>query len=271
MAECLLDKRADGVALITLNRPERRNATSLQMQTLLGDYLRDCEQDSAVRCVVLTGAGSAFCAGGDISGMKERRQAADGSDSGMAALDQRLQALRVWQDRGVLRLHVMAKPTVALINGPAIGAGFSLALACDIRIMSGTAKVSAGFARMGLSGDLGGTYFLSKLVSTAVARELCFSGEVMDAGRALALGLVNRVASHDRLMEDGLAYAAELAAGPTSAFGRIKANLNFAWNASVQEALDFESANMIVGSLSRDHREAVAAFVEKRPPKFTGS
>jgi 2-(1,2-epoxy-1,2-dihydrophenyl)acetyl-CoA isomerase len=272
MSDCLLEKRDDGIALLTLNRPDRMNALSEAMGDLFAGHLADCELDPKVRCIVITGAGRGFCAGGDVGGMKERTAAGEANERGMlASVDERIRLLRARQDRSVMRLHTMAKPTVAIINGAAIGAGLSFAIACDIRLMGDGAKLSAGFGKMGLSGDMGGTYFLSKLVNTSIARELCFTTEMIDAQRALQLGLVNRVYPQAKLMEEGMAYCAKLAAGPTSAFGRMKENLNFASTGSIKETLDFEARNMVLGSLSGDHKEAVAAFMEKRPPKFTGA
>ena len=272
MPDCLLEKRDDGVAIITMNRPERMNAMSAEMRRLLVEYFEACETDPRVRCVLLTGAGRAFCSGADVGGIKERADTLDGADRGQfALLQERVRALRARQNLAALRLHTMGKPTVAVINGPAIGVGFSYALACDIRLMGDTAKVAAGFGNMALPGDMGATYFLSKLVNTAVARELCFTGEMVDAARALHLGLVNRVYAQDRLAEEALAYCARLAAGPTLAYAGIKENLNFAWSASAQEALDFEAQNMIFASLGLDHKEAITAFVEKRRPRFTGT
>jgi len=268
MSDCRLDLRSDGVAVLTLDRPERRNALSPAMIELLGEHLAACEADPTVRCLMLTGAGTAFCAGGDIGGMKGQSDAAQVGR--LAVVDERIRALRARQDRTALRLHMMAKPTVAVVNGPAVGAGMSLALACDIRLMSEDAKLSAGFARMALSGDMGGTYFLSQLVNTAVARELCFTGEDIPAERAFALGLANHVHPHGRLMEEALTFCAGLARGPTAAFARIKENLAFSAWASAQAAADFEARNMIIGAMSSDHREAVQAFLEKRSPKFVG-
>jgi len=271
MSDCLLERRPNGVAVVTLNRPDRRNALSLGMMESLGEHLAACEADAKVRCVALVGAGSAFCAGGDVGGMKGHSDAGQTAEHGQLALvDERIRALRARQDRTAMRLHLMAKPTVAVVNGPAIGAGMSLALACDIRIMSEAAKFSAGFARMALSGDMGGTYFLSQLVNTAIARELCFTGEDINAQRALALGLANHVYPQAQLEEEAFAFCARLARGPTAAFARIKENLAFAAWANAQAAADFEARNMIIGATSADHREAVQAFLQKRSPVFVG-
>jgi 2-(1,2-epoxy-1,2-dihydrophenyl)acetyl-CoA isomerase len=272
MPDCLFEKRDDGVAVITMNRPERMNAMSAEMRQLLVEHIATCEADPEIRCVLLTGAGRAFCSGADVGGIQERNQGLEAPDRGQLALiEERILALRMRQHRAVLRLHVMGKPTVAVINGPAIGVGFSYALACDLRLMGSEARVSTGFGKMALPGDGGGTYFLTKLVGSGVARELCFTAEMIEAARALQLGLVNRVHPEDSLMEEALAFCARLAAGPTLAYAKMKENLNFAWTASAQEALDFEASNMIFATLSRDHKEAFTAFLEKRPPIFTGT
>jgi 2-(1,2-epoxy-1,2-dihydrophenyl)acetyl-CoA isomerase len=167
-------------------------------------------------------------------------------------------------------LHRMGKPTVALVNGYAMGAGFSLALACDIRIAGDGAKFGTAFRNVGLSGDYGGSYYLQRLVGNGRARELYFSGEIFDAQRALEMGLVNRVVPQDRLLEDGLAFCAKLASGPTATYARMKANFNLGETGTLDEVLDQEAMLMRLSGMSRDSREAVRAFVEKREPKFIG-
>ena len=272
MADCLFEKRDDGVAVITMNRPERMNAMSQEMRLLLVDYIATCEADPEIRCVLLTGAGRAFCSGADVGGIKERADGLAKADRGqLALLDERTLARRTRQNKSVLRLHVMGKPTVAVINGPAVGVGLSYALACDIRFMGDEAAISTGFGNMALPGDGGGTYFLTKLVGSGMARELCFTSEMVSAARALELRLVNHVYPGNQLMNEALAFCARLAAGPTLAYARMKENLNFAWAAGVQEALDFEAANQSWASMSRDHREASTAFMEKRKPRFSGT
>jgi 2-(1,2-epoxy-1,2-dihydrophenyl)acetyl-CoA isomerase len=185
-------------------------------------------------------------------------------------LEQRVRDLQGRQDRSVLKLHTLPKPTVAIVNGYAIGAGFSLALACDIRLMGDEAKIGTGFGKLGVSGDNGGTFFLSRLVGTGIARELCFTAEIFDAARAQQLGIANHVFPQDRLMEDALAFCDRLAHGPTAAFARMKLNLNQAWTSTAKEALDSEAERMCLSTLSGDFREAVKAFVEKRDPRFGG-
>lgn len=272
MSSVLFEKRADGIGLITFNRPERMNALGPGMMELLAEHVAECDADPEVRCVVLTGAGRGFCAGADIKGLDSQERArSDGPPTDpMADFHGRVKQLRQRQDGLGLKLHTMAKPTVAIINGYAIGAGLSFALACDLRLMGSEAKISAGFRNLALSGDMGGTYFLSKLVGNGVCRELIFTGEMLDAPRALALGIVNRVYPQESLMDEALAFCAELAKGPTLAMGMAKENLAVASVASAKEALDYEARTMILGMKSEDHREAVRAFVEKRSPQFKG-
>ena len=219
MPTVLIDKRDDGVALITLNRPDSMNAMGEDMLPRLSAALIDCADDPAVRCVAVTGAGRAFCAGGDVKGMNQRRENNDERANPGASFEEATQNLYRNQLGVASGLHTMAKPTVALVNGVAVGAGQSVALACDLRIASERARFGTAFRNVGLSGDYGGAYFLQRLVGPGVARELYFTGEIIDAERALALGFVNRVVPHDALLAEGLAFCSELAQGPTSVFG----------------------------------------------------
>lgn len=276
MSDVLFEKRPDGVALITLNRPESLNAMGGELMPLLGRYLAECEGDRDVRCVAITGAGRAFCAGGDVRGMQRRNegQAAGGEArpgrSPVAGLEAGVRDLRGSQDAVSLRLHTLPKPTVALVNGHAVGAGMSVALACDIRICGENAKFGTAFRNVGLSGDFGGSFFLQRLVGAGRARELYFTAAIIDARRALELGIANAVVPQETLLEEGLAFCAKLAAGPTATYGRMKANLNLAETAGLQAVLDQEAMNMRLSGLSPDSREAVLAFVEKREPRFAG-
>jgi 2-(1,2-epoxy-1,2-dihydrophenyl)acetyl-CoA isomerase len=178
--------------------------------------------------------------------------------------------LRESHNATVLKLHTMPKPTIALVNGVAVGAGFSLCLGCDVRIASANARFGTAFRNVGLSGDYGGSYLLPRLIGTGRAREMYLTAEIVGAERALELGIVNRVVPHDVLLEEGLAFAAKIAAGPTATYARMKANWNFAETSTFQQLLDQEALNMRISGFSRDSREAVAAFVEKREPQFTG-
>lgn len=266
MDQCLLTKGGDGVALITLNRPEALNAVSDEMQRLLHEQLVECEQDARVRCVALTGAGRGFCAGGDV-----KRQAAGSSGGTPASREERAAALQEGQMRLSYLLHTMEKPTVALVNGPAAGAGMSLALACDLRFCSELASFHTAFSKVGLSGDYGGTYFLQHLIGYGRALEMYYFGDRVAAEEALRLGIANRVEPHDSFMTEGLAYCKRLAAGPTLAYANIKANFNVGETSDLETALLQEARTMTTSAETHDHREGAQAFVERRAPKFEGN
>ncbi|MEX2238945.1 MAG: enoyl-CoA hydratase [Dehalococcoidia bacterium] len=271
MPDVLFDKRPGGVALITLNRPESLNAMGGQLMPLLAEHLRDCANDTSVRCVVLTGAGRAFCAGGDVKGMAARNEGAgNGQTSPAAAFAHGLHNLRQSQRDTSYLLHTMAKPTIAMVNGHAVGAGFSLALACDLRIASENAKFGTIFRQVGFSGDYGGSFLLQRLVGSGKARELYFTGEIVDAAEGLRIGMVNRVVPHEQLEEETLKLASQLASGPTLAYARMKENLNRAEHSDFATLLDQEALNMSLSGTTKDHREAARAFVEKRQPTFAG-
>jgi 2-(1,2-epoxy-1,2-dihydrophenyl)acetyl-CoA isomerase len=256
----------DGVAVITMNRPERRNALSAAMLAALADTLAACETAADVGAVVLTGAGVAFCAGGDVKGMAE---AQDGPQA--EPIDTLIHRQRLSQRATAGRLYEMPKPTIAALPGAAAGAGLSLALACDLRIAAEGAVMTTAFARVGFSGDYGGTYFLSRLVGTAKARELYFLSDKVEMSEALALGLVNRVVPANDLTPATMELAKRLAHGPRVAYRYMKENLNrAAAEGSVGDCLDLEATHHIHCALTQDHREAAKAFVEKRTPQFVG-
>lgn len=271
MSDVLFEKRPDGVAIITLNRPESLNAMGGQLMPLLAQHLEECAQDAEVRCVVLTGAGRAFCAGGDVKGMAAGRDAITGNNnsSPAAAFARGVENLRRSQRATSYMLHTMPRPTIAMVNGHAVGAGLSLALACDLRIASDRAKFGTAFRNVGFSGDFGGTYFLPRLVGSGKARELYFTGEIIDAAEADRIGLVNRVVPHERLEEEALALAGRLASGPTLAYARMKENFNRGASSDLLAALDQEAINMSLSGTTLDHRRATQAFVEKRTPTFS--
>src|SRR5947199_4863703 len=207
MSQDLLEGRKDKVAVLTLNRPDRLNAMSPAMLDALLEALPRLAADPEVGVVVLTGAGRGFCAGGDVKAM------AEGREFGGTTLEEKAQALRARME--VSRwLHEMPKPTIAMVRGAAAGAGLSIALACDLRIASDSARFGTAFARVGYSGDFGGSWFLTRLVGTAKARELYYTAEILDAAQALALGLVNRVVPDARLEEETRTLATRLAHGP---------------------------------------------------------
>ena len=268
MTDHLIESQAGGVATLTMNRPEARNAMSGEMMNALQQALPRLAADDAVRVVVLTGAGGAFCAGGDVKGFAA--QASSGSNTtGRFNLEGRVLGLRAGMELSRW-LHEMPKPTLAVIPGPAAGAGLSLALACDLRIAIDTAKFTTAFSKIGLSGDYGGSYFLPYLVGAAKARELYFTGDVLGAQEALAIGMLNRVIPAADFVAEAAAYAAKLAALPTIALGYMKKNLNAAQHQSLHDVLDLEAMHMIRCFMTEDHQTAAQAFVAKQPPQFKG-
>ena len=252
------------VAVITLNRPEARNALSDELSPALRHLLEEVRDDAEIGAVMLTGAGTAFCAGGDVKGMGANSRKETMSDA--AAVND----LKHRQSRMTGALSAMPKPTVAVLPGPAAGAGLALAMACDIRIAAQSAFITTGYARVGLSGDYGMAWMLTSLVGTARAREFMFTGERLSAERCLELGLFNRVHPDDEVRQAGFAFTRDLANGPSVALRLMKDNLNFASHAQFQAALDREAENLIRSARTDDHREAVRAFVEKRAPRFSG-
>jgi 2-(1,2-epoxy-1,2-dihydrophenyl)acetyl-CoA isomerase len=265
----LLGSVEDGVATLTMNRPERRNALSGAMLSALGAALAECETDPDVAVIVVTGAGGAFCAGGDVKGM------AEGTGGGSTArasadIDSRIHAQRLSQRATAGKLYKIPKPTIASVPGAAAGAGLSLALACDLRIAAENAVLTTAFARVGFSGDYGGTYFLTRLVGSAKARELYFLSERVDAKEASRLGLVNWVVPADKLEAETAKLAHRLASGPRVAYRYMKENLNRAAAGEWDDCLDLEATHHVHSGQTEDHREAARAFVEKREPVFKG-
>jgi 2-(1,2-epoxy-1,2-dihydrophenyl)acetyl-CoA isomerase len=262
----LLASLDDGVLTLTLNRPEARNAMTGLMTEALAQQLASAELDAAVKCVVLTGAGGGFCGGGDVKAM-----AASGDGTvGDNTIDGAIHRQRVNQRATSGKLFTMPKPTIAALPGAAAGGGLALALACDLRVMASTAFLTTAFARVGFSGDYGGTYFLTQLVGSAKARELYFLSERVDAQEALRLGLVNWVCEPDALAETTRKIAGRLASGPTVAYRYMKENLNRAMAGDVDDCLDLEATHHVHCGQTADHREAAKAFVEKREPVFQG-
>ena len=250
------------VGILTLNRPEARNALSDRLTPALRTMIARFGADDAVGAVLITGAGPAFCAGGDVKGMGDRGGAPERSP------DERIAELRDRQRRLTGALFALEKPTLAALPGPAAGAGLALALACDLRIAAESAFVDTAYAGIGLSGDYGVSWLLTRLAGTARARELMFSPGRVDARRCEALGLVNRVVADDALRTEALGWAHTLAQGPTAALALMKQNLNDALSLDFPDLLDAEARRMIASSQTADHREAVRAFIEKRPAQF---
>lgn len=264
--EDLLGEVDDGVALLTLNRPERRNAFSPAMITALGQTLAALESDESVGAIVVTGAGGAFCAGGDVKAMASN----DALFGPQLTYDDKIQLQRLSQRATSVRLWQMAKPTIAALPGAAAGAGFSLALACDLRYAADNAVLTTAFARVGFAGDYGGTWFLTRLVGSAKAKELYFFSDRIDATEAERLGLVNAVFPADTLHDEVMTRARRLANGPRVALRYMKENLNRAVHGSLEECMDLEVTHHTHTGFTEDHREAAAAFVEKRDPQFRG-
>ena len=266
LAGHLIETFDDGVATLTMNRPEARNALSAEMSAGLEAAIPRLAADPAVRVVVLTGTGGAFCAGGDVKGFA-RAGTGGGQTQAQAGFEQRVSGLRGSTEFCRL-LHEMPKPTLAAIPGPAAGGGLSFALACDIRIASENAKFTTAFAKIGLAGDYGGSYFLPHLVGTAKARELYFTADVIDAREAARIGLVNHVYGVEEFPGQVQAWARRLAQLPTLALGYMKKNLNAAERGSLAEVLDLEAQHMTRTFDTEDHRRAAQAFVDKREPIF---
>jgi 2-(1,2-epoxy-1,2-dihydrophenyl)acetyl-CoA isomerase len=264
----LLGRVQDGVAVLTMNRPERRNALSGPMLDAMARMLAAVELDDEVGCVVLTGAGGGFCAGGDVKGMA----GGDGGSGGgeRPAYDAVVHRQRRSQRETSGRLYEVPKPTIAALPGPAAGAGLSLALACDLRYAVEGAVLTTAFARVGFAGDYGGTWFLSRLVGSGKAREMYFFSERVVAEEAERLGIVNAVFPADAFEDEVMARARRLADGPRVAYRYMKENLNRAVHGELGECLDMEAAHHIHTGRTEDHREAAQAFVEKREPVFKG-
>jgi 2-(1,2-epoxy-1,2-dihydrophenyl)acetyl-CoA isomerase len=256
----------EGVLTLTLNRPEARNALTPEMLDALSEQLAGAELNSDVRCVVVTGAGKGFCAGGDVKAMAARNEGGR-----KMTVDEAINRQRVHQRATSGRLYKMPKPTIAALPGAAAGAGLGIALSCDLRIMASNAIMTSAFARIGFSGDYGGTLFLSQLVGTAKARELYFLSERISADEALRLGLTNWVVEPDELVAKTQEIAGRLASGPTVAYSYMKENFARALTSGdVHDCLDLEVSHHVHCAGTEDHKNAAKAFVEKREPEFKG-
>jgi 2-(1,2-epoxy-1,2-dihydrophenyl)acetyl-CoA isomerase len=260
--KCLLYEVKDAIATLTLNRPERLNA--------LGDTLRDdfyaavlrASQDAAVRVIVVTGAGKGFCSGGDVKAMNEVKEG-----RAERPLIDKVAPLR---DRVLLAMRDAPQPVIAAVNGAAAGAGMNLALGCDIRLASTAAKFTQAFVKRGLHPDWGGTYFLPRLVGMAKACELIFTGDIIDAGEALRLGLVSAVYPPEELLPATYELARKIATGPPIAIRLAKRALYHSQDVDLRAALEFETFAQNIASETEDAREGIRAFVEKRPAAFKG-
>ena len=270
----LLTRLDDGVLTLTLNRPHRLNAFTAEMHKLMLEAVREAARDPAVRVIVVQGAGRGFCAGYDVA---EGAKPAPGDEIAIKWADDPKWisveniASRLREDAEIpYLLHTMPKITIAAVRGPAAGSGLCLAAACDLRIVSDTAIFKTAFSSLGRCGDPGGSYYISKLLGAARAREFYYLDEKMDAATAKSLGLVNRVVADAELDEAVTALASKLAHGPTAAYGYIKQNIHLSETATLPEVLVSEALANARASQTHDAKEAVMAFLEKRAPNFQG-
>lgn len=258
------------VGVITFNRPDRRNALSNAMYDGFAAALPVMAMDPQVGVVMVTGAGGAFCAGGDVKGMNESHRPGGSREGQPDRHDDKVEYLRQRQRSVSLALHEFPKPVVAALPGAAAGAGLSIALAADLRLAAERAVIVTAFANVGASGDFGGSWFLTQLVGTAKAKELYFTSPRLTAVEARDLGIVNQVLPDEGFAEAALAWCRSLGDRAPIATRLMKQNLNRAITCDLATALDAEAANMVRAMGTADHREAAAAFVEKRAPVFTG-
>lgn len=260
-SEQILCRVEERVATVTLHRPEARNALTLEMKEVLARLVPRLGADPEVGCLLLTGSGPAFCSGGDT-----KRMAQDGKPP---SPEERKRQLR-WEHGIPAALHRLEKPVVAALPGAAAGAGFSLALACDLRIAAESAFVTTSYVRLGLSGDYGGSWFLTQLVGPAKAREIFFLGERVDAATCVELGIFNRVVPDAELAKEAFGWAARIASGPPIALRYMKDTLNRALTEGLDSVLDVEADRMVQSATTEDYVEAVEAFQSKRTPHFKG-
>ena len=259
--EMVLQNLDNGLLTITMNRPDRRNALNPDMTRGLVEAARRATEDTEVRAVLLKGAGGTFCVGGDVKSMA----------AGRAPMTFEEKQVNLRKGMEVSRiLHQMSKPVVAQLDGAAAGAGLSIALSCDLRVASESCKITTAFAKVGFSGDYGGTYFLSKMLGTAKARELYLLSPVLTAQEAFNLGMVTKVVPDAEVEEASRELAMSLAQGPTVTLGYIKTNINNAEHLSLEACFDGEAMHHSRSGDTADHKEAAKAFVEKRKPAFVG-
>ena len=269
MTELVRVETAAAVATVTLNRPEARNALDEALMDVLLARLEGLAADPGVRCVILTGAGAAFCAGGDVKERRTRWAEPPPVETFGQRMDALVSDLRR-RSHAVELLHSMPKPVIAMVNGAAAGAGFALALACDFRVIAESAFATTAYAANALCGDFGISYFLTRMVGPTTARRLLMLPERLDAGALEGLGLATRVVPLAELRPATDELARRLAAGPTYALGKMKRNLAVAESGDLAAVLDIESYNTRLTGLTEDGREATAALGERREPRFTG-
>ncbi len=250
------------VATLTFNRPDKLNALSRELLAQSIDTLKRWTRDAEVGAIVVTGAGRAFCAGGDVGNMAKENQAPP-------SLEEQIDGLREAQELSWL-LYNMPKVTIAAVNGHAMGAGLGVCLSCDLRIASDAAKFGTAYAKVGFGGDFGTTWLLTRSVGAAKAKELFFLSEIIDASEANRLGLVNQVVAADQLASRVNEIATRIAHGPLTSYRYMKANVNQAMNSDFRTLLDREAETHLRCGQTEDHKEGVRAFLEKRQPNFTG-
>jgi 2-(1,2-epoxy-1,2-dihydrophenyl)acetyl-CoA isomerase len=260
MTEDIIIKVADKVATLTFNRPDKLNALSRDLIVDSIDTLTKWSRNPEVGAIIVTGTGRAFCAGGDVSMMAR--------DQDMT-LEQDIDRLRQMQELSWL-LYNMPKVTIAAVNGYAMGAGLGVCLSCDLRIASSDAKFGTAYAKVGFGGDFGTTWLLTRYAGGPKAKELFFLGDVVDAGNAERLGLVNRVVAPELLESTAVAVASRIAHGPLVSFRYMKANVNASLSTDFRTMLDREAETHLRCGRTDDHKEGVRAFLEKREPKFVG-
>lgn len=260
----LLAEMEGHVLTLTLNRPEARNAFGNELKEGLQTAFKAAEEDPNVRCVILTGAGKAFCAGGDVGTMGA------GSKREKMGVDAQIAMIQHQQSKIVLRIYQMKKPVIAALNGAAAGAGMSLALACDMRIASERAFLLSAFGNIGLSGDYGGTWFMTQLIGPAKTREIYYTSRRVLADEALSLGLFDKLVPEADLLKTAQETAQAIAQGAPYAIQTMKANIARAMQFDLATCLDQEAHAMVLGMQTQDHKDAVVAFREKRKPEFKG-
>lgn len=265
----LLCEIAQGVATVTFNRPHKRNALSDVLTPALRELLLSLETDTSARCIVITGAGDSFCAGGDVGSMDETWGESKKTATNLA-VDKQILALQKKQRALTLRLFEHPKPTLASLPGPAAGAGLCIALACDLRIASESAFVTAAYSRLGLSGDYGGSWLLTQLVGPARAKEIYYTSRRLDSNECLKLGIFNEVVPNTDLQTTTFQMARSLAEAAPLALRYMKKNLNFALRSDLAASLDLEADHLIRCTQTEDHLAAIKAFIEKKRPTFKG-
>lgn len=263
----LIGRIEGNVAVLSFNRPDRRNALSEEVYAGFAQALPLIAARNDVHVLMITGEGGAFCAGGDVKGMNEAHRSTASQPS---SVEERIAGLRTRQNMVTAALRALPQPVVAALPGAAAGAGLSIALAADLRIAAHSAIVITAFSNIGASGDFGSSWFLPRLVGEAKAKELMFMSPRLTASEAKELGLINEVLADDDFAASALRWCQELAQRAPIALRYMKENIHRAHDVSLQTALDAEAAAMVRTMATDDHKEAAAAFVEKRSPRFTG-